>query len=302
MGALEELEAGRRRALGPRCVIGRHASCDLRFDDARISAEHALLRWLDGRWELRDLGSRNGTLVGDHRLVAGERVTLDRGSVVTLGGTRLGFVLVDASCPRASARHTESGEIRAADDGMLVLPSEARSVVTIYEDAAGRWMAEREHATEPVADSDVLVVDGEAWLLELPSGMSATVENAAGIALDVVELRFAVSRDEEHVEVTLAIGDRAIPVAPRSYHYLLLTLARIWLKDELSPPGDRGWVDRKTLCRMLATDELKLNVDICRARKQFSALGIYGAAAIIARRPGTSQLRIGIDRIAVTST
>jgi len=51
---------------------------------------------------------------------------------------------------------------------------------------------------------------------------------------------------------------------------------------------------------MLATDSNKLNVDIFRARKQFSALGIHGAAGIIARRPGTGQLRLGLDRVDVT--
>ncbi|WP_437683505.1 FHA domain-containing protein [Sorangium sp. So ce131] len=302
MGALEEIEAGRRRSLGTRCLIGRHASCDLRLDDARISGEHALLRWIDGRWELRDLGSRNGTFVGGRRLSAGERVALEQGAAVTLGGTPLGFVLVDASCPRACARHVKTGELRAAEGGVLALPSEAEPAVTIYEDAAGRWMAEREHATEPVADDELVVVGGEAFRLELPSGTSATVESAAGVALDAVALRFAVSRDEEHVELTVIAGDRAIPLAPRSYHYLLLTLARLWLAEEGAPPRDRGWVDRKTLCRMLATDELKLNVDICRARKQLGALGIHGAAAIVARRPGTGQIRIGVERITVTST
>ncbi len=50
---------------------------------------------------------------------------------------------------------------------------------------------------------------------------------------------------------------------------------------------------------MLATDVGKLNVDIFRTRRQLGALGILGAAGIIARREGTGQIRIGTDRVEV---
>ena len=63
---------------------------------------------------------------------------------------------------------------------------------------------------------------------------------------------------------------------------------------------ERGWVDREVLCRMLATDPRKLNVDVFRVRRQLTELGIYGAAGIIARRAGTGQLRLGTHRVEVT--
>jgi len=61
----------------------------------------------------------------------------------------------------------------------------------------------------------------------------------------------------------------------------------------------RRWLERDELCRMLATDELRLNVDVCRARKQFSALGIQGAASIVDRRMGTGRIRLGVERVDV---
>jgi hypothetical protein len=51
---------------------------------------------------------------------------------------------------------------------------------------------------------------------------------------------------------------------------------------------------------MLATDSRKLNVDVFRVRRQFTELGIHGAAGIIARRPGTGQLRLGTERVQVS--
>jgi pSer/pThr/pTyr-binding forkhead associated (FHA) protein len=45
-------------------LIGRSTMCTLQIDAADVSKEHASLRWVGDGWELRDLGSRNGTFVG----------------------------------------------------------------------------------------------------------------------------------------------------------------------------------------------------------------------------------------------
>jgi len=58
-----------------------------------------------------------------------------------------------------------------------------------------------------------------------------------------------------------------------------VTLARAPLAVAGVPERERGWLERDELCRMLATDELRLNVEVCRARKQFAALGIQGRRA-----------------------
>jgi hypothetical protein len=50
---------------------------------------------------------------------------------------------------------------------------------------------------------------------------------------------------------------------------------------------------------MLATDELRLDVEVCRARKQFSTLGIEGAARVVDRRMGTGRLRVGVEQVDV---
>jgi hypothetical protein len=43
--------------------IGRSETARVRVDDPSVSAQHALLRPIDGDWVVEDLGSRNGTLV-----------------------------------------------------------------------------------------------------------------------------------------------------------------------------------------------------------------------------------------------
>src|SRR5262245_8052373 len=109
MGLLLERETRHRFTLGPRCILGRHPACDLRIDDPRASGEHASVRWTGEQWELRDLGSRNGTFVAGRRLWASERVVLVEGLSFTLGSLEGGFTFVDGSPPVAFARHTKSG-------------------------------------------------------------------------------------------------------------------------------------------------------------------------------------------------
>jgi pSer/pThr/pTyr-binding forkhead associated (FHA) protein len=93
---LEVYLAGGRavRALdGARFTIGRHTSNDLSVDDAEVSRLHATLELLGPSWVVRDLSSRNGTLVN------GERITSDRplrsGDEVRCGSTRMVFRVED---------------------------------------------------------------------------------------------------------------------------------------------------------------------------------------------------------------
>jgi hypothetical protein len=187
-----------------------------------------------------------------------------------------------------------------ASGGLLVLPDPEQPRVTIFEGEGGQWVAEGEDETRPVHDRDVVVVDGRGWVLDLPSTEGATVDACSvGTALEAIVLRFRVSRDEEHVEVSVIHDAGETPLPTRSHHYLLLTLARARLEDRDAPVSEQGWVGRDRLCRMLKIDMNRLNVDVFRARRQLARLGVHGAAGIIVRRTNTGQLRLGTDRVEV---
>jgi pSer/pThr/pTyr-binding forkhead associated (FHA) protein/S1-C subfamily serine protease len=69
-------------------LVGRDADADLRFSpegDRAVSARHATLSHVAGRWRIRDLGSRNGTFLngerieGDTELSEGDRIAFGAG-------------------------------------------------------------------------------------------------------------------------------------------------------------------------------------------------------------------------------
>jgi S1-C subfamily serine protease len=94
---------------GDRIVLGRDDSCDFVVDDTQVSRHHLSLEPLaDGRVELLDLGSSNGTFVNGSRI---ESAVLEGGEQIQLGDT----VLVSSRDePVAEAGGTEIGSLASA--------------------------------------------------------------------------------------------------------------------------------------------------------------------------------------------
>jgi hypothetical protein len=110
-----------------------------------------------------------------------------------------------------------------------------------------------------------------------------------------------VSSDEEHVEVALSRGPTSARLAPRSHHYMLLTLARIRVAQVNRSSAERGWVHRDDLARMLRVDPRTVNVQVHRARQDLGRQEVDGAAHLLEVRGRTGQIRLGTDLITIRS-
>ena len=71
---------------GDHSVIGRSANADVTVAEPSISREHAVVHQTGGCWEFADAGSSQGTSVNWMRLDVGERVRVETGDRVELGG------------------------------------------------------------------------------------------------------------------------------------------------------------------------------------------------------------------------
>lgn len=67
--------------------VGRGDGCAIRLQDTYVSQVHARLYGRDGAWYVEDLGSTNGTLLNDRRVLAA--VEVHDGDIVRLGKTTL---------------------------------------------------------------------------------------------------------------------------------------------------------------------------------------------------------------------
>jgi hypothetical protein len=116
-----------------------------------------------------------------------------------------------------------------------------------------------------------------------------------------VHLSFAVSSDEEHVQLHMIVGGQVFDMGCRAHNYLLLTLARRRIADRTRGALETacGWLCPDDLSHDPMMDPPRLNIDVFRIRKQFAARGIGHAEAIIERRPRARQLRIGTGRLDV---
>ncbi len=131
-------DEGRELPLVSKLTIGADPASDLPLRDRRVSRRHAEIALREGRVVLRDVGSRNGTFVGQSKV---KELELPMGAVIRVGDTLLGVH------PRWYTRELS--------------PSNAKS----FGDLTGGSLRMREiySVLERVAPSDVTVlVEGES--------------------------------------------------------------------------------------------------------------------------------------------
>lgn len=92
--------------------LGRDATCSFRLPSEDVSRRHAEIAWVEGAgFEIRDLGSKNGTAVNKARI---ERHLLRDGDRIQIGPFRLAFREMRPAALRAAASASFDGNETAA--------------------------------------------------------------------------------------------------------------------------------------------------------------------------------------------
>ena len=144
-----------------RLTIGRGDQADLTFADTKLSREHAELTCVDGTWRLRDLASRNGTLLNGRRL-ASDAVTLTMGDRISFGLVELELAMASPTAPQP-APAAEAATAGAATHAAF--PAVMGSRLRVVSGAlAGRELAlgERTVLGRSAAEADVSLEDAAA--------------------------------------------------------------------------------------------------------------------------------------------
>jgi len=302
MALLRNLADGRTCLLEPEHLVGRSDLCALRLDLGFVSAQHAILRWTGSEWELKDLGSRNGTFLDGVQLPSREPERIKRGARVAFGQLDQQWELASDDPPHPMIISLTRAEPLLIDQELLALPSAEDPQATIFRGSDGIWTLERaDEAVVRLENQSRFSVGGEAFRFSCPMLVQRTMTSEHACETGLLQLVFSVSHDEEYVHVRAEADGVRLDLGTRTHNYVLLTLARHRLSDAAAgvPDTSCGWVYQDDLIQELAGSSSQLNIDVFRIRKQFAAAGLLNASDIVERRPRTHQLRIGVPRLQI---
>ncbi|MFT5584502.1 MAG: hypothetical protein ACI9VR_002087 [Cognaticolwellia sp.] len=301
MAVLRDLQSGRVITIHAEHLVGRSRRCDLRLEAPAISSQHATVRWTGSSWVVRDLGSRNGTLLDGGLLPTGEH-PLAAGMTLHFGTESCGWVMdSDAPpVPNATQVHDETCSVNGVE-GLLAIPNGESPSVNVYRNHDGSWIAEWVDGTEVnVGDLEIVLIDGDQWRLHLPEYDQATEQaDSESPTLNTVRFVFDVSRDQEAIRLSIEFGTERWDLGERVHHWMLFLLAKALQDDDDQDASERGWVYCENLVRDVGMTEGTMSVYIFRARQQVAACGIEGAQSLVARRKPTKQVRFGADNILI---
>jgi len=297
MAELRRSDGTRSCLLMTEHLVGRGPQCSLRLTPGYVSTQHALIRW-DGRaWELIDRASRNGTRLNGAPLEPGQGYRLTRDAEICFGHSDECWRLVDAGEPQIMAVALDTGQALLGAQGLIGLPSSKSPICTLYLDHDETWKLEHPNGElETVVDGQIIECDGRQFRFCWPSSAGATETLSVKPRGSSPTLHFAVSSDEDFVELTLRYAERKVALGSRSHNYLLLTLARQMLADreQQLPEASCGWMDKDTLADGFKMTPQQVDGEVFRIRKHFAQHGLPESTTIIERRPRTKQIRLGL--------
>lgn len=314
MGTLRRQSDGTRVFLSAEHIVGRLSSCHLPLAAAFISSAHALVRWTGESWEVRDLGSTNGTFVEGNRLDRGASARVKRGESIVFGEPSETWRLDDDRPPVAAAVPEDGGEPSFFSSGVIAIPSTDEPLATIYcegqaDEPAERstgltaglaWALEYDEVKSPLIPGQRFQVGGRSWRFECPNG--ATVTRALGARpkrLADVTLTFEISQNQEYVSLKVKEAQTVHDLGIRACFYLAYVLYQERTREHDSALPAAGWLDVEAVMRKVKdyNSHSHLNVEIFRLRRLLYDAGVEDAASIIERRRG--QLRFGAQRAEV---
>lgn len=309
MGAIRRKRDGALVPLPNQLIVGRAPACDLVLSPASVSSNHAILRWQQESWIIRDLASRNGTYLNGRRVGSSARdaAAFHSGDELAFAERDEAWVVVDDAPPRPSLLSEDgSPAVALSESAVIAWPSEESARGYIYCESAA-WKLEDVHGNvRELKEGDRLVLGSATFRVHLPAPAPETPparEQIAELTIERVSLDIRISADEETAAVTAELSGDSFALPARTHFYLLAHLARQRLAGAArdSRAEAEGWVAVEEVCRDLAlpTPEA-LAVTVHRCRKDFERLGFREASRLVDRaRRGLLRIGVPPDRLRV---
>ena len=202
-------------------TIGRSAKNDLSLHDPRrmVSSRHAEIRCRPPHCLVRDVGSKNGTVLNEERLAPGKEYPLRQGDRISIGDFMIDFDVLPSSPPVPA--DVEPARSRGVDDEIRVSDTVYR-LKRRYAELSQEEPARRQRALVHVMQEALLGLDAQA----------------AERVLRGVEARFHIAGQPQPAALKAPSFDAAPSLpggASGTVHDACFALVRTYCKD-LSPP------------------------------------------------------------------
>jgi transcriptional regulator with GAF, ATPase, and Fis domain len=157
-------EGAAATAVGRELSVGTAQGNHLVLTDPLVSRHHLVVRWAHRGYWARDVGSTNGTKIGDHVIQA---AALHDGSQLVIGNTRLVFELLEQEISEPLSKEQRWGAVLGESPAMrrlfALMPRIAQSDATLLiegETGTGKSVLARAiHDASPRARHPFVVVD-----------------------------------------------------------------------------------------------------------------------------------------------
>ena len=174
---------------GRTVTIGRSPTNQIVIREDKASRLHAEIFFSEDHWVVRDLGSRNGTLIGETALHGDQR--LDPGDVVYIATTELSFVdnltsayiTKDKKRALGQAQTLEATKQGAASQEALDIASGKTKDVTAYEVSEPQTITHRRQRPKILANSNEELLEEDLP----PAGLAAA--KICRLAFDLANVR-----------------------------------------------------------------------------------------------------------------
>ena len=264
MAILCGADSGQRVTLESEHTVGRSAGCRLVISAPYVSTHHARIQWCGSGWEIRDLGSTNGTWVNAEPVRSGESRVLTEGDVLAFGHPEERWRVENVAPPETLLVPLHGGQATRVEGEVCGLPSPENPLVTLFRDGLGTWKLERgEGQITDLHPGQVFGIEGRSYRFSPAETRTRTVTPGQRWEIGRLRLVFKVTRNEEHVEIEVENGNgRLLPA--RAHNYTLLYLARRRIADLEGghPPSACGWVEKDEVLRALSIMPPQLNLEI----------------------------------------
>jgi len=158
-------------------VIGRGNECEVFLDAVSISRQHAVVEEKDGRFHIRDLGSRNGIKLADQPV---HEALLNTGDVVSVGDVQLRFEPVRANEAAGAEAQPAAARTLTGQDIVTLVQSAPPADL-----AAGAKPAEGAPESQPRVGLNLKMVAAVIAALALSAGVGAFILSHSGRAAEV---------------------------------------------------------------------------------------------------------------------